>query len=333
MDSRLSALTAWVAQQPGLESAQPVAVSGDASFRRYFRVSRADDGQTFIVMDAPPEKENVQPFVAIANHWHDEGVHVPAMHAQDIDQGFLLLDDFGDTLLLGQLNDENVDHYYGQALTALARIQQTSEPTDYPLPPYDAALLDREMALFRDWLVEKHLGLTLSGQEHCLLDTAFALLKEAALAQPEAPVHRDYHSRNLLVVDDDLGIIDFQDAVHGPITYDLVSLIKDCYIRWPEERISRWVEDFRQMTHNTGLHRADAETFRQWVELMGMQRHLKAAGIFARLAIRDGKPRYLEDIPRTVGYLAEASARQPALRHFNEWLEARIIPALDKKAP
>lgn len=331
MDSRLAALTAWVAQQPGLESAQPVAVSGDASFRRYFRVTRPD-GRTFILMDAPPEKEDVHPFIAIAEHWHEEGVHVPAIHARNLEQGFLLLDDFGDTLLLGELNDDNVDRYYGNALEALTRIQQTSTSDDYPLPPYDAALLDREMALFRDWLVEQQLGLTLSDQEHCLLDTTFALLKEAALAQPEVPVHRDYHSRNLLVVDDDLGIIDFQDAVRGPVTYDLVSLVKDCYVRWPEARISRWIENFRQMTLDAGIHRADAETFRQWTELMGMQRHLKASGIFARLAIRDGKRRYLEDIPRTVGYLAEASARQPALRHFNEWLEARIIPALDEKA-
>lgn len=331
MDSRLAALTAWITQLPALESAQPVAVSGDASFRRYFRVTRAD-GQTLIVMDAPPEKEDVRPFIAIANHWHAEGVDVPAIHAEDLDQGFLLLDDFGDTLLLGELNETNVDHYYSLALADLTRIQQTSEPSDYPLPPYDADLLDREMALFRDWLIEKHLGLELSDQEHCLLDTTFAMLKEAALAQPEVPVHRDYHSRNLLVVDDGLGIIDFQDAVRGPVTYDLVSLIKDCYIRWPEERIGRWVETFRQMTLDAGIHRADADTFRQWVELMGMQRHLKASGIFARLAIRDGKPRYLDDVPRTVGYLAEASARQPALRHFNEWLEARVIPALKRKA-
>ncbi|WP_148864390.1 aminoglycoside phosphotransferase family protein [Marinobacter fonticola] len=332
MDSRLSALTDWVAQQPGFESAQPVTVSGDASFRRYFRVARANDGRTFIVMDAPPEKEDVRPFIAIARHWHEQGVQVPAIHAENLDQGFLLLDDFGDALLLGQLNPDNVDHYYGKALAALVGIQQTGEPEDYTLPLYDTALLEREMALFRDWLIEKHLGLTLSDQEHCLLDTTFALLKEAALAQPRVPVHRDYHSRNLLVVDDDLGVIDFQDAVRGPVTYDLVSLIKDCYIRWPEDQLSRWIEDFRQLTLQAGTHRADADTFRQWVELMGMQRHLKASGIFARLAIRDGKPRYLDDIPRTVGYLTEASARQPALRHFNEWLESRVIPALNQKA-
>ncbi|WP_111498141.1 aminoglycoside phosphotransferase family protein [Marinobacter bohaiensis] len=336
MDSRLAALTAWVRRQPGFEQTEPVTVSGDASFRRYFRVTGAPEGTacTRIVMDAPPEKEDTGPFVAIARHWRKQGVNVPAIHAEDPEQGFLLLDDFGDALLLDHLTDDNAEDLYGIALDALARIQATRETPDYPLPPYNEALLDREMALFRDWLLERHLGLTLSDQEHCLLDTTFALLKEAALAQPEVPVHRDYHSRNLLVLDDDrdLGIIDFQDAVRGPVTYDLVSLIKDCYIRWPEARISRWVEQFRQQTLAAGIHHADAETFRQWVELMGMQRHLKASGIFARLYIRDGKPGYLADIPRTVNYLLEASARQPALRHFHDWLGNRVIPLLDDQA-
>ncbi|WP_203142949.1 aminoglycoside phosphotransferase family protein [Marinobacter mangrovi] len=337
MDSRLTALTDWVRQQPGFRQAHPETVSGDASFRRYFRVTGqpdADAPRPFIVMDAPPGKEGVAPFVAIARQWHAEGIHVPAIHAEDREQGFLLLEDFGDELLLDHLNDDNVDHLYGLALKALSHIQATADPVDYPLPPYDAALLDREMALFRDWLLVQHLGLELTDQEHCLLETTFALLKEAALAQPEVPVHRDYHSRNLLVLGDnvDLGVIDFQDAVRGPVTYDLVSLVKDCYIHWPEENIARWIEDFRLLTRDAGLHQADRETFRQWVELMGMQRHLKASGIFARLAIRDGKRRYLEDIPRTVNYLLEASDRQPALRHFYEWLANRVIPLLEKQA-
>ncbi len=201
------------------------------------------------------------------------------------------------------------------------------------MPPYDSALLDREMALFPDWLLEQYLGITPGNRERALLDTTFAILRQSALAQPDVTVHRDYHSRNLLVRPNTSqpGVIDFQDAVTGPVTYDLVSLLKDCYIQWPEERICQWLEFFRERSKLAGLHRADSETFRQWFELMGMQRHLKAAGIFARLAIRDGKRGFLNDIPRTVGYLITASSRQPALRQFHEWLSSTVMPDIERK--
>lgn len=337
MDSRFDQLTDWVRQQPGLEQAQPVTVSGDASFRRYFRVTAtganisSGSAGSLIVMDSPPDKEDPTPFSVIARHWHGLGLKVPGIHAENLADGFLLLDDFGDNLLLGALTEANADELYLNAIDELVNIQQATESDQLPLPPYNAALLDREMRLFRDWLIGQYLKLELSDQEHCLLDTTFALLKEAALAQPEVPVHRDYHSRNLLVMPDNtLGVIDFQDAVRGPITYDLVSLVKDCYIAWPEEKISHWIEEFREKSAQAGLHHADADTFRQWVELMGMQRHIKASGIFARLALRDGKRAYLDDIPRTVNYLLEASHRQPALRRFHDWLEARVIPAITR---
>lgn len=349
MDDRLEQLTHWLRGQPGLADATPVPVSGDASFRRYFRVTpnldavegqRPDVNQsdTFIVMDAPPEKEDSTGFIAIARHWQSLGINVPGIHATDLQNGFMLLEDFGDELMLNHLTDASVDLLYASALKALIRIQQATDVPDYPLPSYDDALLDREMALFRDWLVEKHLGLTLSDQEHSLLETTFTLLKESALDQPQVPVHRDYHSRNLLVpgtafaiIDGaELGIIDFQDAVYGPITYDLVSLVKDCYIRWPQAQVNAWTETFRQAAASVNLHNADAETFRQWMELMGMQRHLKASGIFARLALRDGKAKFLDDIPRTLGYLLDASSHQPALRHFHDWLNARVVPALEE---
>ncbi|SFL84895.1 aminoglycoside phosphotransferase family protein [Marinobacter zhejiangensis] len=329
MDTRLAQLTDWVRQIPGLEQATPEPVSGDASFRRYFRV--ADHNATFIVMDAPPEHEDCRPFVAIATHWHDHGVAVPAVVRQDLDQGFLLLEDFGDQLLLGQLNEENADRIYQGAMAELLRIQQLPANPDFPLPPYNTELLNREMALFPDWLLTQQLGLTLSDAEHCLLDTVFTFLRESALAQPDVVVHRDYHSRNLLARPATAipGVIDFQDAVQGPITYDLVSLLKDCYVRWPDDAVERWVEHYRTLSLDAGLHHADAATFRQWFELMGMQRHLKAAGIFARLAIRDGKTGYLGDIPRTVQYLVDASARHGALRHFHEWLESTVMPAIN----
>lgn len=336
MDTRQKLLTNWVRQFNGLPEAIAEPVSGDASFRRYFRVWRENQSRQptpLIVMDAPPEHEDCTAFLAIARHWHRQGVHVPEILQTDLEQGFLLLEDFGDSLMLAELNDSNADRLYQGALTELVKIQQLAAPEDYLLPPYDAALLDREMALFPDWLLEQYLGLSLDNTERALLDTAFAFLRESALAQPEVTVHRDYHSRNLLVADnsDRPGVIDFQDAVCGPVTYDAVSLLKDCYIHWPEEAICRWLEFFRQRSADAGLHRADPETFRQWFELMGMQRHLKAAGIFARLAIRDGKEGYLADIPRTVNYLIIASRRQPALRPFQEWLSTVVMPAIEQR--
>ncbi|MCH8497990.1 MAG: phosphotransferase [Marinobacter sp.] len=328
MDSRLQALTQWLHGIPGFEQAVITPVSGDASFRRYFRATT--ECGSWILMDAPPDKEDCRPFVAIARHWYPQGIAVPAVLHWQQAEGFMVLDDLGDQLLLPALNDASADTLYGKALQQLCQLQGSSDPADFPLPPYDEALLNREMALFPDWLLTKQLGLSLSNQELCLLETTFAFLRESALAQPQVAVHRDYHARNLLVrgAEEPLGIIDFQDAVRGPVTYDVVSLLKDCYIRWPEARISVWLEQFRQQSLASGLHRADSETFRQWFELMGMQRHLKAAGIFARLAIRDGKTGFLGDVPRTLGYLADAAARQPALRNFHGWLLERVMPAL-----
>lgn len=336
MDKRLQRLTEWVRHIPGFETATPEPVSGDASFRRYFRVWQGTSGQPrtpFILMDAPPEHEDCRPFVTIARHWHQRGINVPAIVAENLEQGFLALEDFGDQLMLAALTDDNADTLYRQALDELVLIGQTPDQPNQPLPPYDEALLDREMALFPDWLLEKHLELPLGNLERALLETAFSLLKESALAQPEVTVHRDYHSRNLLVLPDSdrPGVIDFQDAVRGPVTYDAVSLLKDCYLRWPDAKLQEWLEYFRTASRDAGLHRADPDTFRQWFELMGMQRHLKAAGIFARLAIRDGKTGFLADIPRTVGYLRDASARQPALRHFHEWLCDVVIPAVEQR--
>lgn len=282
-------------------------------------------------MDAPPEHEDCQPFITLAQHWRSHGVKVPAIVQQDLARGLLLMEDFGDRLLLGQLNTVNADQLYGNALAELLRIQQLPDNPDYPLAAYSNDLLDREMALFRDWLLQRQLGLELNNSDLAMLNNTFTLLRESASAQPKVPVHRDYHSRNLLVTDGDdrPGVIDFQDAVMGPVTYDLVSLLKDCYVQWPHEHVQNWLESYRQSSLNASLHSADAATFRQWFELMGMQRHLKAAGIFARLALRDDKPDYLNDIPRTLGYLCSASARQPALRPFHDWLLSTVVPAVE----
>ena len=329
MDSRYQDLINWLATQLGHSPDALEPVSGDASFRRYFRLN-TDEG-TRVVMDAPPEKEDSTAFVALAHHWHAAGIHVPAILAQDLEQGFLLLEDLGAALYLDVLNgNEQADQLYRDALDALLDIQSQPSPPDYTQPPYDDALFDREMHLFPDWLLERKLGLELSSQEKALLETTFATLRESALAQPRVTVHRDYHSRNLLVTpQNNPGIIDFQDAVTGPVTYDAVSLLKDCYIEWPREQMLEWLEYFRQGAAGRGLHRADPDTFLQWFELMGMQRHLKAAGIFARLDVRDGKPGYIADIPRVLGYIIAAGDRQPALQRFSDWLRERVLPAVE----
>lgn len=337
MDTRLEKLTTWVHQHPGFERAHLTPVSGDASFRRYFRANgKGANGKhiTAIVMDAPPEHEDCRPFVALARHWHRHGIAVPEVFAEDLAQGFVLLEDFGDHLMLGRLNGVTADELYSEAMAELIRIQQVpASGENYTLPPYDESLLDREMNLFPDWLLDGLLQMDLANGERCMLETTFAFLRESALAQPQVPVHRDYHSRNLLVRPGNPvpGVIDFQDAVEGPVTYDIVSLLKDCYIEWPAARRNAWLEDFRILGKEAGLHQADTDTFRQWFELMGMQRHLKAAGIFARLYLRDGKSGYLADIPRTVNYLVEASRPLPALRHFHQWLTDDVVPALHHK--
>jgi len=333
MDTRLEKLSYWVHQHPGFDRAHLTPVSGDASFRRYFRATGRDNAGraiTAIVMDAPPEHEDCRPFVALARHWHQHGIAVPQIFGEDLEQGYLLLEDFGDRLMLGRLNGVTADDLYDEAMAELIRIQQVPDSSDYPLPDYNEELLDREMNLFPDWLLDGLLQMNLTDGERCMLETTFAFLRESALAQPRVTVHRDYHSRNLLVRPDTPvpGVIDFQDAVHGPITYDIASLLKDCYIDWPAPRRNAWLEDFRLLSREAGLHQAESDTFHQWFELMGMQRHLKAAGIFARLYLRDGKSSYLADIPRTVNYLVEASQPLPALRHFHQWLRENVLPAI-----
>ena len=332
MDQRYDAMLAWLGQLFGTAPQTPEPVAGDASFRRYFRVKTPDGSR--IVMDAPPEKESCAAFVALTHHWHEHGLHVPELLAEDQEQGFLLLEDLGDRLYLDELTSEAAaDRLYGEALSALVKLQGLPSPLDHPLPPYDRERLQQEMQLFPDWLLEQKLGLRLSSQEQAMLATTFATLTESALAQPRVTVHRDYHSRNLLVTErNSPGIIDFQDAVTGPIAYDAVSLLRDCYVAWPLEKVCQWLETYRLEAREAGLHHADEATFRQWFELMGIQRHLKASGIFARLDQRDGKPRYLADIPRTLEYIITASRRQPALEHFGDWLAERVAPAVEPMA-
>lgn len=331
MDDRQQSLQKWVIDTlaSNLEAPQGSleVVSGDASFRRYFRQST--ETATFIAVDAPPDKENSQPFVAIANAWGEQGVAVPKVIKADLEQGFMLLSDMGDQLLLPLLNDASAEGLYHQALDALIGIQQTT----HTLPAYDAPLLDREMALFTDWFLGEHLGLELTPQEQSMLQETFAVLRESALGQVQVPVHRDYHSRNIMVLEDDtLGIIDFQDAVHGPLTYDVVSLLRDCYVAWPLEHVQQWAKDYFEKARAAGLVGAISdEQLMLWFDWMGIQRHLKAVGIFARLNHRDGKTGYMNDIPRTLNYIVEVTGQYSTLEAFHNWLVRRLLPELERR--
>lgn len=325
-DPRRHRLEAWLQGALGLRGFRLTPASADASFRRYFRLHLP--GETRIVMDAPPEREDTGPFRRFSARLLAMGLHVPEVLAADAEAGFLLLTDLGDRPYLPALNDSTADALYGDALAALRRLQ-AGDTAD--LPPYDRALLMQEMHLFRDWYLGTHLGLRLSDDEQALLDAAFEALAASALEQPVVFVHRDYHSRNLMIGEPNPGILDFQDAVAGPVTYDAVSLLRDCYIAWPRARVEAWLRQHHARARADGLlDGVDFATFLHWFERMGIQRHLKATGIFARLNHRDGKPGYLNDIPRTLGYVREAARRCPELGEFGAFIETRVIPQLQE---
>jgi aminoglycoside/choline kinase family phosphotransferase len=280
-------------------------------------------------MDAPPDKEDCRPFVACAQRLQTAGVHVPRIVAQNLTQGFLLLEDLGNQLYLHQLTPANADTLYGAACQALIRIQSAGTTTG--LMPYDAALLRRELQLFKDWFLQAYLQLTLTQAEQAMLQACFEILITQALQQPQVLVHRDFHARNLLVCEPDSpGIIDFQDAVLGPVTYDLVSLWRDSYIAWPPEQVDIWLASYTQQAIQQGiLTPAQSEQVPRWFDLMGVQRQLKIAGIFARLHLRDGKSAYLADMPQTLAYIALAAERQPELRPLATFIQQRCqLPSL-----
>jgi len=353
MPQRLEALTRWLTEVLTADtgSAQQVVdfqltpASTDASFRRYFRVTldvnsrrhlsnKLTQSATLIIMDAPPDKEQTEPFVRIATLLVGIGLNAPRILAQNVAQGFLLLSDLDNQEYLSVLDEHTVEGLYADALDALFVMQRdaphdTVTPSTFiptSLPTYDNTLLMREMGLFRDWYCEQHCNITFSPTQSVELDAVFQQLSDAAQQQPQVFVHRDYHSRNLMrTAQNNPGILDFQDAVVGPVTYDLVSLLRDCYIKWPREQVERWALTYLQRAAAAGIIPGESdETYLHWFDWMGVQRHLKAAGIFARLNIRDGKPGYLADIPRTLNYVCEVSARYPELQVLHRILSEGI---------
>ena len=330
MSQRIEQLVAWLESLPGLGAFTFEPASGDASFRRYFRI-HGQDG-SYIAMDAPPQLEDVEPFLRVAESFEAIGLNVPHVHAENRSEGFLLLEDLGTTLYLDELNDTTVDRLYGDALGALVTLQACGPLTGLPL--YNRELLLREMELFREWLVGRQLGLELSNDEHAMLDATFAVLAENALGQPQVCVHRDFHSRNLMITSrHNPGILDFQDAVIGPVTYDLVSLLRDCYVSWPRTQVESWVKGYFELAMQSGVLREEHEAgFLAWFDLMGVQRHLKASGIFARLNIRDGKSGYLKDIPRTLGYITSLESSHGQLTGLVQLINERVMPAIRQHA-
>jgi aminoglycoside/choline kinase family phosphotransferase len=322
-DARRDALQRWL--QTELRGARftLAPASEDASFRRYFRAS-LEDGRTFVAMDAPPQHEDCRPFVRIAAMLREAGVHAPAVEAQDLAQGFLLLTDLGTRTYLQALDAASAAALFADATDALLRWQLASRPG--ALPPYDEALLRREMALFPEWYVARHKAVVLDAAQQAALEGIAATLARSALAQPSVFVHRDYMPRNLMVCEPNPGVLDFQDAVYGPITYDMVSLVRDAFISWDEERVIDWTARYWEKAKRAGLPvEADFGEFWRAFEWMGLQRHLKVLGIFARIHYRDGKPKYLQDTPRFVDY-----ARKVAQRYVPLAPLAKLLDEIEK---
>ena len=332
-DSRLAALAAWLADVLATREFTLAPASADASFRRYFRATLraphplATGATTLIAMDAPPPMENCGPFVHVASLLHAAGVHAPQVLAQDLDRGFLLLSDLGHRTYLAALDAASAHELYLDALDALVRFQATSRAG--VLPPYDEALLRRELDLFPDWYIARHLRRTLTDGERRTLERVFALVLANNLAQSRVFVHRDYHSRNLMESAPNPGVLDFQDAVYGPITYDLVSLLRDAYIEWEEERQIDWAVRYWEKARAAQLPvNGDFAAFWQDFEWMGVQRQLKVLGIFARLSHRDGKAGYLQDMPLVLRYLRHACGRYRDLSPL-----LALLDALEDRAP
>ena len=325
LDLRTISMMDWLENDLLMTISSCEVASSDASFRRYFRV--ISEQCSYIVMDAPPEKENIDAFLSVAELLSASGVNVPIIYQQNKDDGFLLLEDFGSECFLDKLNAQSASGLYKIACDELFKLHSMVNTKKIALPVYDEAFFHRELVIFEEWFLN---GLLDVDTPVVLWGNLNAKLISSALEQPVVCVHRDYHSRNLMYLNDNsVGVIDFQDAVLGPITYDLVSLLKDCYIAWPDSEVESWMFDYYQRLIQANLIECAAEDFKRWFDLMGMQRHLKAVGIFARLHLRDSKSNYLKDIPRTLAYIIQISTQYSDFEAWGGYLEHQILPKFE----
>ena len=318
----------WISSVLGSDQFEINFLAGDASFRRYARIKL--NNKTFMLMDAPPEKEDCGPFVSIDEFFDAHGVRVPHIVAKDLDQGFLLLEDFGDVLLSTLLNDQTVDAHYAQSFKQLIQLQSIDGTAHFPAYTYEKLI--SEMELLTDWLLPS-LQVQPTEEESALIKRTFAILANAALAQPQVIVHRDFHSRNLMVLDgeQDQGVIDFQDAVIGADTYDLISITRDAYVQWNADRVYAWFKTFYDLLPASAKDGRSFEQFKQDADLMAIQRHIKILGIFVRLFERDGKSGYLKDLPRVMWYLLEESKPYAELQPFMQFIRAKVLPKFEAK--
>jgi aminoglycoside/choline kinase family phosphotransferase len=320
---RKQQLHTWINQNTNYKCGSLDIVSGDASFRRYFRFFHHN--QSIIAVDAPPENEDASQFIAVAHSYQNKGIRVPEIYAYDFTQGFYLQQDFGDRLFSECLTVDSCDQLYVKALNNIPLIQSCLSTEKGPLPAFDGAFIDRELSIFTDWLLDKYLQLRLTDTQEKMLNKVFDSVKNACLVQPMAGMHRDYHSRNLMLLEDnEIGVIDFQDAVVGPITYDAVSLLRDSYQYWPQAKVQGWLQSW----HAEYYAQYPWVEFKMWFDSVGMQRHIKIAGIFARLCMRDNKPCYLSDIPRTLHYLIDEVDQHPEYTEFASFIRDRVLPCV-----
>ena len=321
-------IQSWIASVLGSDQFETHFLAGDASFRRYARIKRKN--KAFMLMDAPPEKEDCVPFVTIDEFFDAHGVRVPHIVAKDLENGFLLLEDFGDVLLSNLLNDQTVDAYYEQSFKQLIQLQ--SIPGEGQFPAYSYEKLISEMELLTDWMLPA-LKIQPTEAESALIKRTFAILANAALAQPQVIVHRDFHSRNLMKIENEteLGVIDFQDAVIGADTYDLISITRDAYVQWNTDRVYRWFKVFYDLLPAAAKQDRDFEQFKKDADMMAIQRHIKILGIFVRLFERDGKSGYLKDLPRVMWYLLEETKDYPELQPFMQFIHEKVMPAFEAK--
>jgi N-acetylmuramate 1-kinase len=327
VDTRLTELSLWAAKQLELTEIELTPLGGDAGFRRYFRFASPS---RYLVVDAPPSTEDTPQFLRVAELLAEFHVKTPRIFATDKIQGFLLVEDLGDALMYQKINSQNADDLYQQANDLIIRMQQIQPKPDW-LPTYDLDFLLREMNLFSEWFVEKLLGYKLTDSETQLLANSFTKITASAANQPQVFVHRDFHSRNLLINENHLATIDFQGALWGPITYDLVSLLRDCYLRWPQEKVQHWALDFYHKQQSTSTAQFSSETFLKWFDWMGLQRHIKVLGIFARLHLRDNKHHYLQDLPLVIRHTLEVSSNYRELKAFVDWFKYSLLPLAEKK--